>query len=106
MTREEVKQSLNMFEKFLKSEKGLEIAHRYSDDIWFKFDDIQTITGAGDTLFPGARFYIYIKVGHPFDSIRMVDWKNIPTNKQDIEKDLEQYLPYFGFSSQVGIAIM
>jgi hypothetical protein len=105
MTREEVKQSLKMFEKFLKSEKGLEIAHRYSDDIWFKFDDIQTITGAGDTLYPGARFYIYIKVGHPFDSNVMIKWKDVP-KKKDIEKDLEQYLPYFGFSSQVGIAIM
>jgi hypothetical protein len=105
MTREEVKQSLKMFEKFLESEKGLEIAHRYSDDIWFKFDDIQTITGAGDTLYPGARFYIYIKVGHPFDSNVMIKWKDVP-KKKDIEKDLEQYLPYFGFSSQVGIAIM
>jgi hypothetical protein len=105
MTREEVNQSLKMFEKFLKSEKGLEIAHRYSDDIWFKLDDIQTITGAGDTLFPGARFYIYIKVGHPFDSNVMIKWKDVP-KKKDIEKDLEQYLPYFGFSSQVGIAIM
>jgi hypothetical protein len=35
----------------------------------------------------------------------MVGWKNQP-KKQEIEKDLEQYLPYFGFSSQVGIAIM
>lgn len=105
MTREEVNQSLKMFEKFLKSEKGLEIAHRYSDDIWFKLDDIQTITGAGDTLFPGARFYIYIKVGHPFDSNVMIKWKDVP-KKKDIEKDLEQYLPYFGFSSQVGIEIM
>ena len=105
MTREEVNQSLKMFEKFLKSEKGLEIAHRYSDDIWFKLDDIQTITGAGDTLFPGARFYIYIKVGHPFDSNVMIKWKDVP-KKRDIEKDLEQYLPYFGFSPQVGITIM
>jgi hypothetical protein len=105
MTREEVNQSLKMFEKFLESEKGLEIAHRYSDDIWFKFDDIQTITGAGDTLFPGARFYVYIKVGHPFDSNVMIKWKDVP-KKKDIEQDLEQYLPYFGFSSQVGIAIM
>ena len=105
MTREEVNQSLKMFEKFLESEKGLEIAHRYSDDIWFKFDDIQTITGAGDTLYPGARFYIYIKVGHPFDSNVMIKWKDVP-KKKDIEQDLEQYLPYFGFSSQVGIAIM
>ena len=105
MTKEEVSQSLKMFEKFLKSEKGLEIAHRYSDDIWFKLDDIQTITGAGDTLFPGARFYIYIKVGHPFDSNVMIKWKDV-LKKKDIEKDLEQYLPYFGFSSQVGIAIM
>jgi len=105
MTREEVKQSLKMFEKFLESEKGLEIAHRYSDDIWFKFDDIQTITGAGDTLYPGATFYIYIKVGHPFDSNVMIKWKDSP-KKKNIEKDLEQYLPYFGFSSQVGIAIM
>jgi len=40
MTREEVNQSLKMFEKFLESEKGLEIAHRYSDDIWFQLDDI------------------------------------------------------------------
>lgn len=105
MTREEVKQSLNMFEKFLESEKGLEIAHRYSDDIWFQLDDIQTITGSGDTLYPGAKFNIFIKIGHPFNNIRMVGWKNQP-KKQDIEKDLEQYLPYFGFSSQVGIAIM
>ena len=105
MTREEVNQSLKMFEKFLKSEKGLEIAHRYSDDIWFKLDDIQTITGAGDTLYPGARFYIYIIVGHPFNSNVMIKWKDVP-KKKDIEQDLEQYLPYFGFSSQVGIAIM
>jgi hypothetical protein len=105
MTREEVKQSLKMFEKFLESEKGLEIAHRYSDDIWFKLDDIQTITGAGDTLYPGARFYIYIIVGHPFNSNVMIKWKDVP-KKKDIEQDLEQYLPYFGFSSQVGIAIM
>ncbi len=105
MTREEVSQSLKMFEKFLESEKGLEIAHRYSDDIWFKLDDIQTITGAGDTLYPGAKFNICIKIGHPFNSNVMIKWKDVP-KKKDIEKDLEQYLPYFGFSSQVGIAIM
>jgi len=35
----------------------------------------------------------------------MVSWKNVPS-KKDIEKDLEQYLPYFGFTSQVGISIM
>lgn len=105
MKKEEVNQSLKMFEKFLESEKGLEIAHRYSDDIWFQLDDTQTITGAGDSLYPGGRYNIFIKVGHPFDSIRMVGWKNQP-KKQDIEKDLEKYLPYFGFSSQVGIAIM
>ena len=105
MTRQEVNQSLKMFEKFLESEKGLEIAHRYSDDIWFKLDDIQTITGAGDTLYPGGKYNIFIKIGHPFNSNTMISWKNVP-KKKDIEKDLEQYLPYFGFSSQVGIAIM
>ena len=105
MTKKEVSQSLEMFEKFLQSEKGLEIAHRYSDDIWFKLDDIQTITGAGDTLYPGGRYNIFIKVGHPFESKVMINWKDVP-KKKDIEKDLEQYLPYFGFSSQVGIAIM
>jgi hypothetical protein len=105
MTREEVNQSLKMFEKFLESEKGLEIAHRYSDDIQFELDGNQTITGGRDSLFSGGRYYIFIKVGHPFGTIRMVNWKNQP-KKQDIEKDLEQYLPYFGFSSQVGIAIM
>jgi hypothetical protein len=105
MTKKEVSQSLEMFEKFLQSEKGLEIAHRYSDDIWFKLDDIQTITGAGDTLYPGGRYNIFIKVGHPFESNVMINWKDVP-KKKDIEKDLEQYLPYFGFSSQVGIAIM
>ena len=105
MTKKEVSQSLEMFEKFLQSEKGLEIAHRYSDDIWFKLDDIQTITGAGDTLYPGGRYNIFIKVGHPFESNVMINLKDVP-KKKDIEKDLEQYLPYFGFSSQVGIAIM
>jgi len=105
MTREEVNQSLKMFEKFLESEKGLEIAHRYSDDIWFQLDDIQTITGVRDTLYPSGKYNIFIEVGHPFDSIRMVGWKNQP-KKQEIEKDLEQYLPLFLFSSQVGIAIM
>jgi ubiquinone biosynthesis protein COQ9 len=105
MTKGEVNQSLKMFEKFLESEKGLEIAHRYSDDIWFQLDDTQTITGAGDSLYPRGKYNIFIKVGHPFGTIRMVSWKNQP-KKQDIEKDLEQYLPYFGFSSQVGIAIM
>jgi hypothetical protein len=105
MTREEVNQSLKMFEKFLESEKGLEIAHRYSDDIWFRLDDIQTITGVRDTLYPSGKYNIFIEIGHPFDSIRMVSWNNQP-KKQEIEKDLEQYLPYFGFSSQVGIAIM
>ena len=105
MTREEVNQSLKMFEKFLESEKGLEIAHRYSDEIWYQLDDIQTITGVRDTLYPSGKYNIFIEIGHPFDSIRMVGWKNQP-KKQEIEKDLEQYLPYFGFSSQVGIAIM
>ena len=105
MTREEVNQSLKMFEKFLESDKGLEIAHRYSDDIWFKLDDIQTITGAGESLYAGGKYNIFIKIGHPFNSTVMVSWKNQP-KKQDIEKDLEQYLPYFGFTSQVGIAIM
>jgi hypothetical protein len=105
MTREEVNQSLKMFEKFLESEKGLEIANRYSDDIWFQLDDIQTITGVRDTLYPSGKYNIFIEIGHPFDSIRMVSWNNQP-KKQEIEKDLEQYLPYFGFSSQVGIAIM
>ena len=105
MTIEEVNQSLKMFEKFLESEKGLEIAHRYSDDIWFQLDDIQTITGVRDTLYPSGKYNIFIEIGHPFDSIRMVSWNNQP-KKQEIEKDLEQYLPYFGFSSQVGIAIM
>jgi hypothetical protein len=105
MTREEVNQSLKMFEKFLESEKGLEIAHRYSDDIWFQLDDIQTITGVRDTLYPSGKYNIFIEIGHPFDSIRMVSWNNQP-KAIEIKKDLEQYLPYFGFSSQVGIAIM
>jgi hypothetical protein len=35
----------------------------------------------------------------------MIKCKDVP-KKKDIEKVLEQYLPYFGFSSQVGIAIM
>jgi len=105
MTKEEVLQSLKMFEKFLQSDKGLEIANRYSDDIWFELDGIQTITGSGDTLYPGGKYNIFIKIGHPFKSITMVSWKNTP-KKQDIEKGLEQYLPYFGFTSQVGIAIM
>lgn len=43
MTKKEVKQSLDMFKKFLDSEQGLKIAHRYSDDIKFELDDIQTI---------------------------------------------------------------
>lgn len=105
MRKEEVIQSLKMFEKFLQSDKGLEIAHRYSDDIWFELDDIQTIDGAGEILYPKGEYHIFIKIKHPFDSIRMVSWKNQP-KKQDIEKGLEQYLPYFGFTSQVGIAIM
>lgn len=105
MTKEEVLQSLKMFEKFLQSDKGLEIANRYSDDIWFKLDEIQTITGAGESLYPGGKYNIFIKIGHPFKSTTMVSWKNVPS-KKDIEKDLEQYLPYFGFTSQVGIAIM
>jgi hypothetical protein len=105
MTREEVNQSLKMFEKFLESEKGLEIAHRYSDDIWFQLDDIQTITGVRDTLYPSGKYNIFIEIGHPFNSNVMIKWKNVP-KKKDIEKDLEQYLPYFGFSPQVGIAIM
>jgi hypothetical protein len=105
MTNEEVTQSLKMFEKFLSSEKGLEIAHRYSDDIWFKLDDIQTIIGSKGTLYPGAKYYIFIKIGHPFNSNVMIKWKGVPS-KKDIVKDLNQYLPYFGFSSQVGTAIM
>ena len=105
MTKQEVLQSVKMFEKFLQSDKGLEIAHRYSDDIWFELDGIQTITGSGDTLYPGGKYYVFIKIGHPFNSTVMVSWKNVP-KKQDIEKDLEQYLPYFGFTSQVGISIM
>jgi hypothetical protein len=105
MRKEEVLQSLKMFEKFLQSDKGLEIAHRFSDDIRFELDDIQTITGAGEILYPKGKYRIFIKIRHPFDSIRMLICKNQP-KKQDIEKDLEQYLPYFGFTSQVGIAIM
>jgi hypothetical protein len=105
MTKEEVLQSLKMFDKFLQSDKGLEIAHRYSDDIWFKLDDIQTITGAGKILYPEGKYNIFIKIGHPFNSNVMIKWKDVP-KKKDIEKDLEQYLPYFGFTSQVGIAIM
>jgi len=105
MTKEEVLQSVKMFEKFLQSDKGLEIAHQYSDDIWFELDKIQTIFGVSERLHPGGKYYIFIKIGHTFKSTTMVSWKNVPS-KKDIEKDLEQYLPYFGFTSQVGISIM
>jgi hypothetical protein len=110
MTKREVTQSLKMFEKFLKSEMGLEIAHRYSNDIKFELDEIQTIplTSKGnedEILYPQGKYYIYIKISHPFNSHVMITWKNIPS-KEGIEKDLTEYLPYFGFTNQVGIRLV
>lgn len=110
MTKKEVKQSLDMFKKFLDSEQGLKIAHRYSDDIKFELDDIQTIplTLKGDEdeiLYPRGKYYVYVKISHPFNSKVMIKWKNVPS-WEDIEKDLTEYLPYFGFTNQVGVRIV
>ena len=38
-----IETSLKMFEKFLSSEGGLKIAHKYSEDIRFGLNELQTI---------------------------------------------------------------
>jgi hypothetical protein len=110
MKIKEIKPSLDMFEKFLDSKLGLRIAHRYSDDIKFKLYEDQTIplTSKGDEdeiLYPRGRYFIYVTISHPFNSNVMIKWKNIPS-KEMIEKDLSEYLPYFGFSNQVSVRIV
>jgi hypothetical protein len=96
--------SLKMFEKFLSSEGGLKIAHKYSEDIMFGLNELQTIPKSHQ-LYPSGMYHVFIDILFNVNSKVMIKWENQPTQKM-IQSDLNSWLPVFGFPSNVNTEII
>jgi hypothetical protein len=99
MTQKEIDLSLKMFSKFLSSEPGIKLAHKFSDDIRFKLGPIQHLNPESIKRQRGNH-YIIIDIIYDKPSEVMINWKNQP-NVKDMYNEIRPWLSIFGFPSTV-----
>jgi len=90
MRKVEVLHSLFLLEKIINSEKGIEIAHKYSEDITFKLGKHQSIYYV-DNISSHKEYEIVIVIDNPKKNVKKINWKTTPI-KKNIEKDLSLLL--------------
>ena len=104
MTQPEIDLSLKMFGKFLSSKQGVELAHKFSDDIIFKLNPIQTLNPESIRKERG-NYWVMVDIIYNKPSEVMITWKNVPSH-MDMRRELKKWLPVFGFSNNVNVMIL
>jgi hypothetical protein len=99
MTQKEIDIILRMFGKFLSSEPGIVLAHKFSDDIIFKLTPTQHLNPESIKRQRGNH-YVMIDIIYNKPSKTMINWKNQP-NPKDMYNEIKPWLSIFGFPPTV-----